>query len=427
MQRRDEIERAPAHVVREVDRRRVATGRGGERVERLRVGAIAHAHADEVRPAREPRAQLVELARAARDDAVAEVHDVRVLGRDAGEHRGRRIERGAEVRRADIAFRASAVRTALRSASRTRVSGDFVRAVTSNATTPTLIILVELAQERVDQAGLRAARHRVARRAHVVEDHPRALVVRLRRAVEVGRRAHQLVRAGVVGVRRDRRGVARVAHVDYQRIAELRAVRAIRHHGVVAIDALRDLVARRRQLARRAGFDPHVERELADLLIDLGERHGERPVVVEPRHALRVGEHQALVLVRGDRVDAQVQAAGAGPLEQRRIDAPVDGLLVDPPRGHALDHAGLHQLAVDVHREPLQRRVRWDREAIRALERLVGLVVERLIDRDPRDLVSSTTISTPSFAIGSGYSFPHGGCDRTPGSRANSVPWWTGS
>ena len=49
-------------------------------------------------------AQLVELARAARDDAVAEVDDVRIAGSDALKRRQRRIERDTEIGRTDVTF-----------------------------------------------------------------------------------------------------------------------------------------------------------------------------------------------------------------------------------------------------------------------------------------------------------------------------------
>ena len=67
-------------IVGEVDRRRVATGRRGERLERLRVGAIPDAHTDERQLVRDLRAQLREVLRTGRDHAIAEVDEESLEG-----------------------------------------------------------------------------------------------------------------------------------------------------------------------------------------------------------------------------------------------------------------------------------------------------------------------------------------------------------
>ena len=91
-------------------------------------------------------------------------------------------------------------------------------------------------------------------------------------------------------------------------------------------------------------------------------------------------EHDALRLPRLDGEDAQLEGLAVLPLEERRVEHLIDDLLVGLASLVALDELAVHELAVDLHGEPGEHRAVGERKAERALEALVALVHELVLD-----------------------------------------------
>ena len=136
------------------------------------------------------------------------------------------------------------------------------------------------------------------------------------------------------------------------------------------------------------GLAPEVEAEGGD-----GRAHLRRSrrvdVGVTPEIAAQrrhVADHDALVALRLDGKDAQLEGAPVLPLEQRRVAHLVDDGFVGLPRLVDLDELAIHHLAVDLHGEAHQRGILRERKAEGALEPLGAVVVEDVLDPRLREI-----------------------------------------
>ncbi len=132
----------------------------------------------------------------------------------------------------------------------------------------------------------------------------------------------------------------------------------------------------------------HVEPERRHLGAHLG-RGGRADVGVVPGVAAQrrhVADHDALVALRLDGEDAQLEGAPVLPLQERGVAHLVDDGLVGLARLLDLDELAVHHLAADLHRQPHQRRLLGQREAEGAFQPLVPVVVEDVLDARLREI-----------------------------------------
>jgi hypothetical protein len=131
----------------------------------------------------------------------------------------------------------------------------------------------------------------------------------------------------------------------------------------------------------------HAIAEGAGGEVELGDGDADAVIAVEAGEGLGVAEQDALFGAGGQREHAHAKFVALHPLEQGGVAAAIDDGLVDLPALLALGDAGLHQLAVDVHRQAGDRGVGRQREAVYALELVIRVVEECLVDRRAGDAV----------------------------------------
>ena len=134
-------------------------------------------------------------------------------------------------------------------------------------------------------------------------------------------------------------------------------------------------------------LDANGNRQLLGLVVGMLHRQPVPKRVVEFRQGLGVADDDPLFLAAEDGEDSHLEDVAFHHLEQGGVPAAVDDRLVDHPPVLAVDHAALVELAVDVHGQPAQRGVRWQREVERALDLPLELVEERLVDGRPRHAI----------------------------------------
>jgi len=226
------------------------------------------------------------------------------------------------------------------------------------------VLRPEQRQEAVDKPSLRRARGRV-HRGRGVRDQEQIERPLLRKQVtlpltlrRIRRREQQhevAVLAAAVGDDGQR---AAAVDVDRQLEVALGGVLLRVELGRRRVRRVTDahLVRRRREaLQRHGGADAHVDPELTQRAAPQ-QLAAQRVAVPErrplERQHLRVADADAFLGVREDREDARLEQVAAAPLQQARVLAAAQDVLVDRACALLLDDVGLDQLAADPHAEP---------------------------------------------------------------------------
>lgn len=294
------------------------------------------------------RLEEVGRVRTGGDDAVGDEHDAAM---DATSRRGERREQLTEV--------GGAGRAALEEREIVRV------AVVGRASVEDrLRVLIERDDLQLDGIAVAIAQRvdEVANRLHVATEPEGARCAGVDRDEQPARR--------VAGTVRDIR-VAERNGADDERAGGDRGRRR-RDLADEVVVGLPVALRKRLTLARAVevdGIEPHVDLRRAG-------QPEQRKRVAAPDQLLRERHHQVLLGVARDGEHARAELIAGGLFQKRRILLAMQEVLVDTARLGLLDHLGLLELAVQLHREARHRRARRQRDRERALACAVLGVVE---------------------------------------------------